>query len=54
MVGIDVSFEGHGVLLVAKETVHSAMPLCLGLGPKKNKVSHYFLLSFSIIFLCSL
>lgn len=31
-------FEGHGVLIVAKETVNDTMPLCLGLGPSRNKV----------------
>ena len=31
-------FEGHGVLIVAKETVNNTVPLCLGLGPSRNKV----------------
>jgi hypothetical protein len=32
-------FEGHGALIVAKETVSPGhMPLCLGLGPTRNKV----------------
>ena len=31
-------FEGHGVLIVAKETLNDTMPLCLGLGPSRNKV----------------
>mmetsp|Transcript_351 Transcript_351/g.369 ORF Transcript_351/g.369 Transcript_351/m.369 type:complete len:894 (-) Transcript_351:102-2783(-) len=35
---IDTSFEGHGTLIVAKETIHDDEPLCLGLGPKGNKV----------------
>jgi len=33
----DPSFEGHGVLIVARETI-GEVPLCLGLGPSKNKV----------------
>ena len=32
-----VDFAGHGVLIVAKETVNDAVPLCLGLGPTGNK-----------------
>lgn len=35
----DPSFEGHGVLIVAKETLHDKGPLCLGLGETRNKVS---------------
>ena len=35
----DSSFEGHGVLIVARETVYDKIPLCLGLGESKNKVS---------------
>lgn len=31
-------FEGHGVLIVAKETVQDGIPLCLGIGPTGNKV----------------
>ena len=34
----DPSFEGHGVLIVAKETLSDKNPLCMGLGPSKNKV----------------
>lgn len=30
-------FEGHGVMIVAKDTVNDTMPLCLGLGPSRNK-----------------
>jgi len=33
---INMTFEGHGVLIVAKATVTSDMPLCLGLGPNGN------------------
>jgi hypothetical protein len=33
-----VDFEGHGVLIVAKETANSSMPLCLGLGNSGNEV----------------
>jgi hypothetical protein len=35
---VDLSFEGHGVLIVAKETVNDTKPLCLGLGETQNKV----------------
>lgn len=35
--GVDVSFEGHGVLIVAKETAGDDVPLCLGLGMSGNK-----------------
>ena len=35
---VDTSFEGQGVLIVAKETLNDAEPLCLGLGKTKNKV----------------
>jgi hypothetical protein len=31
-----LDFEGHGVLIVAKETVNDKMPLCLGLGATGN------------------
>ena len=31
-------FEGHGVLIVAKETAQDGIPLCLGIGPEGNKV----------------
>jgi len=34
----DPTFEGEGVLIVAKETLKDQQPLCLGLGPTKNKV----------------
>jgi len=33
---VDTSFKGHGVLIVAKSTLSSAMPLCMGLGPTGN------------------
>lgn len=36
---IDTNFEGHGTLIVAKETVNSTEPLCMGLGNSGNKVS---------------
>ena len=31
-------FQGEGVLIVAKETVGDAVPLCMGLGMEGNKV----------------
>jgi hypothetical protein len=34
---VSTDFEGHGVLIVAKDTVKDHMPLCLGLGPSRNK-----------------
>jgi len=34
----DVSFEGHGVLVVAKETLRDKVPLCMGLGESANVV----------------
>mmetsp|Transcript_5026 Transcript_5026/g.14442 ORF Transcript_5026/g.14442 Transcript_5026/m.14442 type:complete len:479 (+) Transcript_5026:713-2149(+) len=34
----DTSFKGDGLMFVAKHTVHSATPLCLGLGRNKTKV----------------
>jgi len=34
---INTSFEGHGVLIVAEETAHDSIPLCLGLGSSGNK-----------------
>mmetsp|Transcript_61938 Transcript_61938/g.182977 ORF Transcript_61938/g.182977 Transcript_61938/m.182977 type:complete len:684 (-) Transcript_61938:971-3022(-) len=36
--GPDTMFEGHGVLVVATETINETMPLCLGLGESQNKV----------------
>ena len=36
--GPDTSFEGNGVLIVARETVNETTPLCLGLGDTQNKV----------------
>jgi len=35
---LNLSFEGHGVLIVAKDTVSDDTPLCLGLGQKGNEV----------------
>ena len=34
----NIDFEGHGVMIVAKETVNASMPLCLGLGQSGNEV----------------
>jgi hypothetical protein len=34
----NVEFEGHGALIVAKDTVHDEDPLCLGLGETGNAV----------------
>ena len=33
----NVEFEGHGVLIVAKDTVSNSEPLCLALGEEGNK-----------------
>jgi hypothetical protein len=33
----NVEFEGHGVLIVAKDTVSDSEPLCLALGESGNK-----------------
>jgi len=35
---VDMSLEGHGALIVAKETVNTSYPLCLGLGKGGNQV----------------
>lgn len=35
---VRTSFEGHGTLIVAKETIYYHDPLCLGLGNDGNKV----------------
>jgi hypothetical protein len=35
---VDLSLEGHGTLIVAKETVNTSYPLCLGLGRAGNQV----------------
>lgn len=35
---VNLSLDGHGALIVAKETVNSKNPLCLGLGETRNKV----------------
>jgi hypothetical protein len=35
---VDTSFEGHGVLIVAKGTMYDHDPLCMGIGPEGNKV----------------
>lgn len=34
----NLDFEGHGVLIVARETVNSSEPLCLALGETGNKI----------------
>ena len=36
--GMNQTFVGHGVMIVAKETVNDKVPLCLGLGPSANQV----------------
>lgn len=36
--GLNHTFAGHGVLIVAKSTVNDKVPLCLGLGPSANQV----------------
>ena len=41
---INTSFEGHGVLIVAEETAHDSIPLCLGLGSSGNKVRYIYLI----------
>lgn len=33
-----LDFEGHGVLVVAKDTVSDPVPLCLAIGSTGNKV----------------
>jgi hypothetical protein len=33
-----LSFEGHGVLIVAKDTILNEEPLCLGIGDTGNKL----------------
>jgi len=35
----NIDFEGHGTLIVAKETVHDPIPLCLALPETGNKIS---------------
>ena len=51
---VDLSFEGHGVLIVAQETVDDEIPLCMGLGNAKNKVggfpTKYISIFFSLLF----
>ena len=37
--GLNQTFVGHGVMIVAKETISDKVPLCLGLGPTANQVS---------------
>jgi hypothetical protein len=32
-----MTFEGHGVMIVAKETVGDDVPLCLGIGESGNQ-----------------
>jgi hypothetical protein len=36
--GLNQTFAGHGILIVAKDTVTENTPLCLGLGPAANQV----------------
>ena len=36
--GLNQTFAGHGVLIVAKHTANDDVPLCLGLGPSANQV----------------
>jgi hypothetical protein len=43
---VNVSFSGHGVLIVAQETVNDEVPLCLGLGDAKNQVRMHDSVSF--------
>ncbi len=38
---VDLSMEGQGVLFVARESLNTTMPLCMGLGSKSNKVKDY-------------
>jgi hypothetical protein len=33
-----LEFEGHGVLIVARDTINDKMPLCLAIGETGNKV----------------
>ena len=35
---VNMYLEGHGALIVAKDTIHDDMPLCMGLGDVQNKV----------------
>lgn len=35
---VNLRLDGHGTLFVAKATINSSMPLCLGLGETQNKV----------------
>jgi Core-2/I-Branching enzyme len=35
---VDLSLDGYGTLIVARETVNTSYPLCMGLGPTGNKV----------------
>lgn len=37
-IAANTTFEGHGVLLVAKDTISDHSPLCLSLGKKGNYV----------------
>jgi hypothetical protein len=39
--GLNQTFVGHGVMIVAKETINDNVPLCLGLGPTANQVSQW-------------
>lgn len=40
---IDTSFEGHGTLIVAKDTISDHSPLCLSLGNDGNRVRSWLL-----------
>lgn len=35
---VDMSLDGLGTLFVAKDTINASMPMCMGLGPERNKV----------------
>jgi hypothetical protein len=35
---VQVNFEGHGVLIVAKNTTKDETPLCLGIGETGNRL----------------
>lgn len=35
----DTTFKGDGILFVARDSIHSETPLCLGLGNKRSKVN---------------
>jgi hypothetical protein len=46
--GLNQTFAGHGVLIVAKDTVTDNTPLCLGLGPAANQVGWFVALSIKL------